>query len=112
MSLVNNSVKRRVFIMQVVAGVSALSANQAFAQTKAAAPVMLLETDATATGLGYKADSAKVDSKKYPKHQATQLCSSCQLYTGKDKEAAGPCQIFPGKQVAAKGWCSAWVKKA
>ncbi len=108
---------RRVFMMQAVAGVSALAAGQALAQANkpaaaAAAPAMLAETDATAVGLGYKADSTKVDAKKYPKHAATQLCSSCQLYSGKDKEAAGGCSIFAGKQVAAKGWCSAWVKKA
>jgi High potential iron-sulfur protein len=109
---------RRVFMMQAVAGVSALAAGQALAQANkpaaaaAAAPAMLAETDATAVGLGYKADSTKVDAKKYPKHAATQLCSNCQLYSGKDKEAAGGCSIFAGKQVAAKGWCSAWVKKA
>jgi High potential iron-sulfur protein len=108
---------RRVFMMQAVAGVSALAAGQALAQANKpaaapAAPTMLAETDATAAGLGYKADTTKVDAKKYPKHAATQLCSNCQLYSGKDKEAAGGCSIFAGKQVAAKGWCSAWIKKA
>jgi hypothetical protein len=112
---------RRVFMMQAVAGVSVLAAGQAMAQANkpaaapaaaAPAPAMLAETDATATGLGYKADSTKVDAKKYPKHAATQLCSNCQLYSGKDKEAAGPCSIFAGKQVSSKGWCSAWIKKA
>ncbi len=110
------STNRRVFMMQAVAGVSALAASQAFAQaTKTAAPaapVMLTEADPTAAGLGYKADATKVDAKKYPKFAATQNCANCQLYSGKDKEAAGPCSIFAGKQVAAKGWCSAWVKKA
>ncbi|MFP8833516.1 high-potential iron-sulfur protein [Hydrogenophaga sp. XSHU_21] len=70
------------------------------------------EKDAQAVALGYAADSTKVDQKKFPKHAATQLCSNCQLYTGKAGEASGPCGIFPGKAVAAKGWCSAWVKKA
>lgn len=109
----NKTLNRRVFMMQVVAGSTSLASGAALAQaTKPAAPAMLAETDAQAVALGYKADATKVDAKKFPKFAANQLCSNCQLYTGKDKEAAGPCGIFPGKAVAAKGWCSAWVKKA
>jgi High potential iron-sulfur protein len=104
-----NNTTRRVFFMQVASGATALAATHAMAQ--AAAP-MVSETDPAAAGLGYAADSAKVDAKKYPKHNKDQLCSNCQLYTGKAKEAAGPCPLFAGKQVAAKGWCTAWVKKA
>ncbi len=105
-----SSSNRRVFMLQVAAGGSALAlANMAHAQ--AAAP-MVNEKDAQAVSLGYAADSTKVDAKKYPKHAATQLCSNCALYTGKAGEASGPCGIFPGKQVAAKGWCSAYAKKA
>ena len=100
---------RRVFMLQVAAGGSALAlAKVANAQ---GAP-MVNEKDGQAVALGYAADTTKVDAKKFPKHTATQLCSNCALYTGKAGEAAGPCGIFPGKQVAAKGWCSAWAKKA
>ena len=100
---------RRVFMLQVAAGSSALAlANLAHAQ---AAP-MVNEKDAQAVSLGYAADTTKVDAKKFPKHAATQMCSNCALYTGKAGEASGPCGIFPGKQVAAKGWCSAYAKKA
>lgn len=102
---------RRIFMMSAVAAVTGTVATQSFAQATAA-PAMLAETDAQATALGYKADSTKVDGKKFPKHAATQLCSGCALYSGKDKDAAGGCGIFPAKQVAAKGWCSAWAKKA
>ncbi len=103
----NNST-RRVFFMQVAAGTTALAATQVMAQ----APAMVNEKDAAAVGLGYAADTTKVDAKKYPKHAATQMCSNCQLYAGKAKEAAGPCPLFAGKQVSAKGWCSAYVAKA
>ena len=94
--------------MQVAAGTSALAATRAMAQS--AAP-MVSETDPTAAALGYIADSVKVDAKKYPNHAKEQMCSNCQLYTGKPKEASGPCPLFAGKQVAAKGWCSTYVKK-
>ena len=106
----SNQTSRRVFMMSTFAAAAGVATNQAFAQ--GTAPAMLSETDAQASALGYKADSTKVDAKKYPKHAATQLCSNCALYTGKDKDAAGGCGIFAGKQVAAKGWCSAWAKKA
>jgi hypothetical protein len=72
---------------------------------------MVVETDATAAGLGYKADTTKVDDKKYPKHVAAQMCGTCALYQGKASDAAGGCPLFAGKQVSAKGWCSAWAKK-
>lgn len=99
--------KRREFIIQAAAGSTVLFAGQAFAQ----AP-MLVETDATAVALGYKADATKVDKTKFPKFAAGQNCISCVLYQGKATDAAGGCPLFAGKQVAGKGWCSAWAKKA
>ena len=99
---------RRVFMLQVAAGASTLAATHAMAQ---AAP-MLAETDPQAVAQRYKADSTKVDEKKYPTHAAAQNCAGCALYAGKPKEVAGACPLFAGKQVAAAGWCSAWAKKA
>ena len=99
--------KRREFIIQVAAGSSALIAGQAFAQ-----PAMLVETDAQAAALGYKADATKVDKTKFPKFAADQKCNNCVLYQGKATDAAGGCPLFGAKQVAGKGWCSAWAKKA
>ena len=97
---------RRVFIARVIAGGTAIAALSATAQTK------LDEKDPTAAALGYAADTAKVDDKKYPKHAKDQKCSTCQLFQGKAGDAAGGCPLYAGKQVAAGGWCSAWAKKA
>lgn len=58
--------------------------------------------DAQAKALSYVHESPKPEN----------LCSNCQLYSGKAGAAWGPCTIFPQKEVAAGGWCSAWVKKA
>jgi hypothetical protein len=98
---------RRVFMMQVAAaGLTASGLAQA------ATPVpMVDEKDAQAGALGYAADTAKVDKKKYAKHDAAQKCSNCALYQGKATDAAGGCPLFAGKQVAGAGWCSAWAKK-
>lgn len=99
---------RRVFMMVVVAaGAGTSLATGALAQAK-----MLDEKDPQAAALGYVADGAKADKKKYPKHTADQVCHNCTLFQGKPSDAAGGCALFAGKQVAGKGWCSAWVKKA
>ena len=44
---------------------------------------MLDEKDPQAVALGYVADTAKADAKKYTKHSEDQKCNNCQLYTGK-----------------------------
>ena len=97
---------RRVFMMQVAVGSTAVIASQAMAQS------MVNEKDPQAAALGYVADTTKVDAKKFPKHAAAQKCSNCQLYTGKPADASGGCALFAGKLVAGNGWCSAYVKKA
>lgn len=97
---------RRTFMIQAVAAGVVLGASRAQAQAK------LDEADPAAVALGYKADTTKVDGKKYPNHAATQDCANCQLFQGKAKDPFGPCPLFAGKQVAATGWCSAWNKKA
>ncbi len=101
-----SSTNRRVFMMSLVAGTSALAASAAMAQAK------LDEKDPTAVALGYVADTAKADKKKYPKHDVAQKCSNCQLFQAKAGAAEGGCPLFPGKTVAANGWCASWVKKA
>ncbi len=95
---------RRTFLMTLAASGAVLASN---AQSQA----MVDEKDPQAVGLGYAADSTKVDAKKYPKHAASQLCNNCALYQGKPADAAGACALFAGKQVAGKGWCNAWAKK-
>ncbi len=101
-----NLTNRRVFMMTLAAGTSALATSAALAQAK------VDEKDAAAIGLGYVADSTKADTKKFPKHSNDQNCANCQLFQGKPKEATGGCPLFAGKVVAATGWCSAWAKKA
>ena len=96
---------RRVFIARAIAGGTVVAVLRATAQTK------LDEKDPTAVALGYVADTAKVDEKKYLKHAKDQKCSNCQLFQGKTGDAAGGCPLYASKQVAAGGWCSAWAKK-
>lgn len=104
---------RRQFIFQVSAN-TALGATLCAATMSAqAADPMLAETDPQAVALGYKADTTKVDAKKFPAHVKTQLCTNCALYkAAKPTDKAGACPLFANKQVAGNGWCSAWVKKA
>ena len=98
--------RRREFIIQVSAGSAALlTGNFAMANT------MVSETDPQAASLHYKADTTKVDAKKYPNHTAAQNCGNCALFQAKAGDKAGNCPLFAGKQVAAAGWCSAYAKK-
>ncbi|WP_454726196.1 MULTISPECIES: high-potential iron-sulfur protein [Cupriavidus] len=95
---------RREFLKTVPA---ALAAGLVAAATPAAA-AMLDEKDPQAVGLGYKADTGKVDQARYPKHAASQTCANCQLFQEGSSPATGSCVLFGDKQVAAAGWCSAW----
>ena len=98
--------RRREFMIQISAGSAALLAG-GFAM----AADMVAETDPQAGALGYKAESSKVDAKKYPTHAAAQNCGNCALFQGKAGDKAGMCPLFAGKQVAAAAWCSAYAKK-
>jgi poly-gamma-glutamate capsule biosynthesis protein CapA/YwtB (metallophosphatase superfamily) len=97
---------RRVFLMQVAACGSALAAASVQAQA-----AKVDEKDAQAVALGYVADTAKADQKKFPKHTKDQKCNNCALYQGKATDAFAGCPLFGTKQVAGAGWCSAWAKK-
>lgn len=99
---------RRTFFKLMPAACTALGAGS-LAQAQAAA---LDPKDPQAVALGYVVDGSKVDKAKYPKHEASQTCATCQLYGGAAGAASGPCPIYQNKLVAAKGWCSTWVKKA
>ncbi|NBO40948.1 MAG: twin-arginine translocation pathway signal protein [Betaproteobacteria bacterium] len=97
---------RREFVIQLSVGSAALLAgSQVFAQA------MVDEKDGQAAALGYKADSSKVDGKKFASHKPEQNCGNCALFQGKAGDKAGACPLFAGKQVSAAGWCSAYAKK-
>ena len=101
---------RRTFFKQSLSCASALSA-LALAGTSQA-QTAVLDTDPQATALGYSADGAKTDAKKYPNYSAGRSCSGCVLFQGKAGDSSGSCAVFGNKLVASKGWCSAWTQKA
>ena len=101
---------RRIFLLQLAAGTSALAARDALAQKGAAAKVD--PKDPQAVALGYVDDTTQADSKRFPQHSNEQKCNGCQMYSGQASDKLGPCSIFGGKDVASGGWCSAWTKKA
>lgn len=100
---------RRSFVLRIVAAGPLLA--MVGSHARAAGP-KLEESDAQAMALGYKHDTTKVDSKKYPNHANSQTCGNCQLFQGKAGDVTGGCPLFAGKDVLASGWCSAWAKKA
>ena len=102
--LMSAPIPRRVFLMT-------LAATSAAVGTQARAQAMVDEKDPQAVAVGYVADAKRVDSKKFPKYAAGQVCSNCALFQGGAADKAGGCPLFAGKQVAGPGWCSAWAKK-
>lgn len=90
---------RRVFMMKLVCGPSALAA---------AAPALsaekLTEADPYAKSMGFKLDTTQVDAKRFPRHTPEQKCSACQLFSG-GSEDWGPCSFFGGRLVYKDGWC-------
>jgi len=104
-----NRTNRRVFLLQVAAGGTAVLAAAGAAHAQAA---KVDEKDPQAAALGYVADTTKADEKKFPAHKKDQKCAGCALFQGKPTDASAPCAIFAGKQVMAGGWCSAYSKKA
>jgi hypothetical protein len=107
--------KRRVVLRSISTFVAVSAAGiplSVFAQAPAQKNAPKLdEKDPQAVSLGYKLDTTKVDQKKFPKHDVSQVCSNCQFFQGSAKDPWAPCTVFNGKLVANKGWCSAWVKK-
>jgi High potential iron-sulfur protein len=82
---------RRVFLMQVAACGSVLTAGAAQAQA-----AKVDEKDPQAVALGYVADTTKADKKKFPKHANDQKCNNCALYQGKATDAAAGCRHQAG----------------
>ncbi|MEW6777626.1 MAG: high-potential iron-sulfur protein [Bdellovibrionota bacterium] len=104
---------RRSFLQKAGLALGALSLAGPFLKRAyaAAKKKLLAETDPMATALGYKADAAKVDTKKYPQFKPGSSCATCQLYTKVD-ETSGDCQMFPANSVTNGGWCMSYSKKA
>jgi hypothetical protein len=108
---VGHAAARRHFLKASSLALAAVAAARpALSQAQSLPPVD--ENDPAAKALGYSSDATKVDKAKFPKYEAGQSCSNCQLYQGKPGEASGPCSVFPGKSVSAMGWCNAHLKRA
>lgn len=113
---------RRVFMLHAVITATAVgSATTAAAQAAAAgapadnAPVVnepVKETDPYPKSMGFRVNTANVDKAKFPRHEASQKCHGCQLFSGKEGEPMGPCSFFK-RLVPPDGWCRNFkVRKA
>ena len=100
------STNRRVFMIQVATGSTALACGAALA----APSKRVEETEPKAVSLGYKHDTAQVDSKKFSKHKPTEKCSGCMAWLGKPAEPWAECDLMADRMVSNGGWCSSFVK--
>lgn len=101
-----SSNSRRVFMLQVAAGGTALTCGSL---AQASVP-KADEGEPKAKSLGYKHDSAKVDKARFPKHNAGERCSGCMAWLGTPKDAWAECDLMADRLVANAGWCSSYVK--
>jgi hypothetical protein len=105
---------RRVFVLHAIVTGTALGAPiTAAAQAAAAgapaanAPVVnepVKETDPYPKSMGFRLNTANVDKAKFPRHEVSQKCSGCQLFSGKEGDATGACSFFK-RLVPPDGWC-------
>jgi hypothetical protein len=93
---------RRVFMMRVAAGTAVLAGAPS---VRAQAPEKLAETDPYAKSMGFKLDTNKVDKARYTRHDASQMCSKCQLWDGKPGAEYAACSFFGDRHTPAGGWC-------
>jgi hypothetical protein len=101
---------RRVFILHAVVGASALAAASSQAADEAE---KVTEADPYARSMGFRLDTSQADKVKYPRHDVTQKCSECQLFSGAAGAALGECSFYGGRLVPVNGWCRNFkVKKA
>jgi len=94
---------RRVFMLHAVAGTTALASSSAARAEPATEPVK--ETDPYPKSMGFKLNTSAVDQAKFPRHDISQKCSECQLFSapsGSDK--LGTCSFFK-RLVPPDGWC-------
>jgi hypothetical protein len=87
-------------MLHVVAGAGALAAAQVRAEVE-----KVTESDPYARSMGFKTDTNKVDKARYPRHDPSQSCAKCQLYSGKPGDPYGPCSFFGDRLVPPTGWC-------
>lgn len=97
--------ERRIFLLQVIAGTTALSAGVSAQAAAGPRPtVAVKETDAYPKSMGFRLKTDDVDKAKYPRHDVKQRCTECQLYSGEPGEELGPCSFFK-RLVPPDGWC-------
>ena len=94
---------RRIFLLKLVATTGVFATSPAWAADESNEKVT--EADPYAKSMGFKLDTNQVDQAKYPRHDATQHCAVCQLYSGKTGDAFGPCSFYGGRLVSPNGWC-------
>jgi hypothetical protein len=93
---------RRIFMLHAIAGTTVLAV-QGQAQAQASTEAVK-ETDPYPKSMGFRLNTANVDQVKFPRHEVSQHCSECQLFSGKPGEPTGTCSFFK-RVVPVDGWC-------
>jgi len=98
--------KRREFIAAIIPVAGALVAFPPLVLADIAA---LTEDDKMGKAMGFRLQTDKADTVKYPKHTNEQVCAKCVHYATPTAETAR-CDVF-NKTVPKGGWCSGFSKR-
>ena len=94
---------RRIFVLHALSGAAAMAAHGA-AQAQSASTDAVKETDPYPKSMGFRLNTVNVDQAKFPRHEITQKCSECQLFSRNGSEVTGTCSFFK-RVVPQDGWC-------
>lgn len=97
-----NQTSRRVFIIYTAVACTAAQAQGKLKRVE--------ESEPKAASLGYRHDTAQVDKKRFPKHQASERCTNCMAWLGTKSDAWAECDLMADRLVSGTGWCSSYVK--
>lgn len=97
---------RRIFMLRTLPAGAVLAFQGAIVPaTATASPTNAVkETDPYPKSMGYRLNTADVDKSKFPRHDVSQKCSGCQLYTADPGDATGQCSFF-NRTVVPNAWC-------
>ena len=110
MKTLHNQTTRRVALKTIATAIAGLGVSRFVTASEGGDLPHLTDTNPAAASLSYTENADAVDTRKFPRHDASQRCATCRYFqTGTGSQYA-PCRLYPGNAVNANGWCAGYVK--
>ena len=109
MKTIHNQTTRRTALKTIATAVAGLGVSRLVAAGESGELPHLTDANPAAASLSYTENADSVDSRKFPKHQASQRCATCRYFQTGTGSVYAPCRLYPGNAVNANGWCAGYV---